>query len=422
MRALDEGIAWLFSLTSRGTKLGLENTRELLARLGDPQDSFRSIHVAGTDGKGSVCAMMHSALVEAGVVAGLYTSPHLLRLNERIVVGRDEVSDEGLESLIARCRPVAEEMAAEGMGLTFFEIGTAMAFLHFADRGAEFAVVETGLGGRLDSTNVLIPELTVITPVEMEHKEYLGHTLREVAREKAGIIKKGVPLVCNCSGEVLEVVSRRAKEQDAPLHPLAPGSHRLISMDRHGITMEYAGGSYRAGISGSFQVANAATALLALQVLDDPRVGKEQASAGLRECRWPCRMELVAEDPPTVVDVTHTALGAESLMRDFPAVYGPGNVLVIGVLRDKDVESLASMIGPGFRKVIATEPDSDRGMAADAVGRAFIHHCDDVTVEERVGDAIAMAYQDMKEGEAVLVTGSFYTAGDALKWLRARNQ
>ncbi len=422
MSPLEEGIEWLFSLTSRGTKLGLENTRELLARLGDPQESFRSIHVAGTDGKGSVCAMIHSALVEAGMSAGLYTSPHLLRFNERIMVGREEVSDEELESLIARCRPLADQMASEGMRLTFFELGTAMAFLHFADRGVEYAVVETGLGGRLDSTNVLSPELTVITPVGMEHKEHLGHTLREVAREKAGIIKKGVPLVCNCSGEALEEIALRASESGSPLHTLQPDAYRLKSIGRHGISMEWEGRDYEVGVTGSIQAANAATALLALWVLADPRVGEEAAAAGLKECRWPCRMELVATEPLTVVDVTHTALGAESLMRDFPAVYGPGNVLVVGVLRDKDVDALASIMGPVFRKVIATEPDSDRGMAADAVGRAFIRHCDDVTVEERVGDAIAMAYEELEEGEAVLVTGSFHTAGDALQWLRARKR
>lgn len=422
MNQLQQSLAWLYSLTARGMKLGLENTRELMRRLGEPHEDFKSIHVAGTDGKGSVCAMLHSVLEQAGLVTGLYTSPHLLRFNERIKVGHHEIDDYELSELIDKCRPIAEEMSSEGMHLTFFEITTAIAFLHFSAKKVDYAILETGMGGRLDSTNVVEPELTVITPVGMEHSQYLGHTLKEIAVEKAGIIKPRVPVVANCSGEVREVVEDKARERGSDVHFLEESDYEMLSMDRHGIEINYKGELYQVGITGSFQAGNAATALLALDALQDPRVLPQHVADGLKECRWPCRMELVSDDPPTVIDVTHTIMGAKSLAKDFPAIYGEGNILVIGILKDKDLEGMAAELGPYFRKVVATEPDSDRGMAADAVGRAFIHYCDDVTVEEKVGDAIALAYGMLEEGETVLVTGSLYTAGDALRWLRRRTR
>ncbi len=422
MNHLQQSLAWLFSLNARGMKFGLENTRELLRRLGDPQRDFKSIHVAGSNGKGSVCALIHSILTEAGITAALYTSPHLLRFNERMVIGREQINDYELSELIDRCRPITEEMAAEGKELTFFEITTAMAFLHFSEKGVEYAVLETGMGGRLDSTNVVDPMLSVITPISLEHSEYLGRTLSEIASEKAGIIKAETPVVANCSMDVRDVISSRAVELGTALHFLEDEDYSLSSMDRGGIVLEYRGTEYKVGISGSIQAGNAATSLLALEILGDERVKQEDLREGLAKCRWPCRMELVVKDPPTVVDVTHTTIGAKSLVKDFPAVYGPGNILVIGVLLDKDLAGMASTMGPVFRKVVATEPDSDRGMAADAVGRAFMHHCDDVTVEERVGDAIDLAYDNMEKGETVLVTGSLYTAGDALRWLAKKTQ
>ncbi len=420
MNHLQQSLAWLFSLNARGMKLGLDNTRELLRRLGDPQNDFKSIHVAGSNGKGSVCALIHSIMSQAGIRAGLYTSPHLLRFNERMRIADEQIDDYELSELIDRCRPIAEAMAAEGMELTFFEITTAMAFLHFSEKQVEYVVVETGMGGRLDSTNVVNPALSVITPISIEHSEYLGRTLREIASEKAGIIKPDTPVVANSGDEVREVVSARAADLGSMVHYLEDDVYSLVSMGREGIVLNYAGKEYEVGISGSIQAGNAATAILAMEVLGDDRIGEKDIRKGLADCNWPCRMQLVGNDPPTVVDVTHTTMGAKSLAKDFPSVYGPGNILVIGVLLDKDVNGLASALGPVFRKVVATEPDSDRGMAADAVGRAFMHHCEDVTVEEKVGDAIRLAYDNLEMGETVLVTGSLYTAGDALRWLAKR--
>jgi len=413
---LEDNLQWLYSLNAHGIKLGLDTTRELLSRLGDPHLSFRPIHVAGSDGKGSVCAMIHSILVEAGIEVGLYTSPHILRFNERIVVGRREVSDDEILSLLGTCRPIAEEMAKEGRQLTFFEVTTAMAFKYFADRGVEYAVLETGMGGRLDATNVVVPDVTVITPIGLEHRQHLGETIEAVSREKAGIIKKGVPVVYNCSAEAEKAISERAREIDAPLYPIGK-EYRLLSMDRYGVTIEYKERKYRVSIPGSFQAANATTAMRAIEVLRDPRVDDATIRRGLRSCHWPCRMELVREDPVTVVDVTHTAMGATFLAQDFPYIYGKGNILVIGMLGDKDINGVASLLGPVFRKVIATEADTDRALAADTVAKAFMLYCNDVVVEEKVGDAMALAYAHLRPNEAVLVTGSLYTAGDALKWM-----
>ena len=208
----EEFLAWLYGLSAHGIKLGLENTRELLKRLGNPQEHFGSVHVAGTDGKGSVCAIIHSILTASGVRTGLYTSPHILEFNERISVCGVPISDEELADLAARVVPHVNGMAENNMLCTFFEVTTAIAFLHFMEKGVEYAVVEVGMGGRFDSTNVIVPDVTVINNISIDHTEYLGNTIEKIAYEKAGIIKPGVPCVTINGESAYSVIKRLPKK------------------------------------------------------------------------------------------------------------------------------------------------------------------------------------------------------------------
>ncbi|NCB17900.1 MAG: hypothetical protein EOM65_17220 [Synergistales bacterium] len=209
---------WLFSLEAEGIKFGLENTLELLHRVGDPHLAFPSIHVAGTNGKGSTCAMLDSVLRAAGLRTGLYTSPHLVDFTERIRVDGKEIGRHEVEDLAEELRPHILQMQEEGKRLTFFEVTTVMAFLYFQRSGVDMVVAETGMGGRLDSTNVLLPELSVITPIGLEHSHFLGRTIEEIAFEKAGVIKPGRPVVTSNAGEALGVIQRRAEELGSELH------------------------------------------------------------------------------------------------------------------------------------------------------------------------------------------------------------
>ena len=259
----EDVVAWLRNLATHGVRLELKNITELLDRIGNPQLSFRTVHVAGSDGKGSTSAMIASALRESGYRTGLYTSPHIIDLNERINVDGENISDDELLILAHEVMIVVECMNMEGFDCTFFEAVTALAFLYFRKRGVDFAVIEVGMGGRFDATNVLAPDVTVITNISREHTKYLGNTIREIAFEKAGIIKPGTPCVTCNTGDALEVIFEVAAERGAPLVRI--GEAEMVSMDEDGSFGTYMGTRYRIGIPGSYQISNAAMAIEALR-------------------------------------------------------------------------------------------------------------------------------------------------------------
>ncbi|MFA6803026.1 MAG: Mur ligase family protein, partial [Candidatus Methanomethylophilaceae archaeon] len=232
----EDALRWLYGLSVHGIKLGLINITELLKRVGNPQNSFRSIHVAGTDGKGSTCAMIDSVLRESGIRTGLYTSPHLIDFNERIAVSGRNVSDDELCALMDGMIPVVDDMQREGMQCTFFEVTTAIAFLHFARMKVEYAVVEVGMGGRFDATNLILPEVSVITNISLEHTAYLGDTVEKIAFEKAGIIKEKVPVITVNKGGPLEVIRTVASSKGSEL--IAIDDVSVISLEEDGVKME----------------------------------------------------------------------------------------------------------------------------------------------------------------------------------------
>ena len=277
-----KGGEWLTGLDEKRIVPGLRNITELLSRLGDPQNDYKTIHVAGSDGKGSVCEMVYSALRCSGIRAGKFSSPYIEDRNESISVDGEAISDADLDSVLTEVRGKAEAMGPD-YPCTFFEVLTAAAYLWFSRCGVEYAVIETGMGGTLDATNVIVPDVAVITNVSMEHTRFLGNTLREIASHKSGIIKAGVPTVTSAKGEALEVIRARASELGSDLTVVEPAEQ--MSMDVYGSDVVYKGESYRIGIPGSYQCENMALAVEALKRLPIADAVEGYIREGLREAR-----------------------------------------------------------------------------------------------------------------------------------------
>jgi len=389
-------------------RFGLENITELLKRLGDPQNDFRSIHVAGSDGKGSTCAMIYSILLSAGADAGLYTSPHLMRFNERISVNGRDIDDDALTDLMDIVRPVVEDMGSEGTDCTFFEVATALALLHFSRMRIGYVVLETGMGGRLDATNTVIPEITAITNISLEHADILGDTRERIAFEKAGIIKGTVPVVTANSGSVLDVIKGVANTRMSPVIAIDRGDVDIVSFKDGHPVMRYKGNEYRIGIPGRFQAENAA---IAIECAERMGCSGEDIRKGLRDVRWHGRMEYLPDDD-VILDVSHTAAGAERLAEDVLETYGRVT-LIIGMFDDKDADGICRPLSRIADRVIVTAPGSERAMSSERLAEIMGKYSDDVSVAEDIGSAM-----DQVRGKGrVLVTGSLFMAGEARAYL-----
>ncbi|MGN1044721.1 MAG: bifunctional folylpolyglutamate synthase/dihydrofolate synthase [Candidatus Methanomethylophilaceae archaeon] len=412
----DAVIDWLNNLSRLGIRLGLKNITELLDRIGNPQDSFKAIHVAGSDGKGSTCAYLYSMLRAAGISVGMYSSPQILDFNERISVDGNDITDEEFLLLAHEVMVVVEFMKEDGYDCTFFESTTALAFLYFQRKNVEYAVIEVGMGGRYDATNVIRPEVSVITNISREHTEYLGDTIQEIANEKAGIIKSGIPVVTCNDGAALDVISSAADSAGSGLTRISDVD--IISMSDRGSVISYRGERYELGIPGSYQTVNAAMAIEAVRMIsraDDviPFIGK-----GLKDAVWHGRMEKVP-DMPIVVDVTHTKVGMAALCEDILRIYGKVTT-VFGVLSDKDLAGMSEYVAKMSENVIVTQPDSRRAMPVEEVRRVMGLLKEDVTVKKDIGSAMEHALAEMK-GSIVLVTGSFRMAEGAYRWMDSKS-
>ena len=338
----------LFSRRRFGIKPGLEIIRAMLVELGDPERAFPALHVAGTNGKGSVCALAASVLQAHGLRVGLTTSPHLVRFNERFRVDGREVADAELQDLVARVEEVAARVqAAVGQEPTFFECSIAVAFEYFRRQKVDVAVVEVGLGGRLDATNVVEPVATAITRISREHEQYLGVGIPAIAAEKAGIIKPGVPVVCGANGEeAREVVARMARERGAPLVVAADAVSVTASssgLDGQKVRLQTQDNDYgtlNLPLAGPYQLENLATAILLVECAAGRlgiELGRKAVKAGVEATRWAGRLTVVERDPLVVVDGAHNPGAGEALAAACRRLFGKTPVgLVMGMCADKD--------------------------------------------------------------------------------------
>ncbi len=405
----DVVVEWFEGLAKYGIHLGLTNITELLDRIGNPQNSFKSIHVAGSDGKGSVCAMLDSVLRESGYSVGLDTSPHIVDFNERIRVNGENISDNDIMLLAYEIMTIVECMKDDGMHCTFFEAMTAMAFMYFQRRGVEYAVIEVGLGGRFDATNVLNPEVCIISNISKEHTDVLGKTVSEIAYEKAGIIKEGVPVITFNTGDAFNTISEVASEKHAEC--IVTKNMEVISVDMYGSDIRYNGETYRLNIPGSYQVKNASLVIEACMKLSETDIS-QSLYEGLKNARWDGRMQKI-ENLPLIIDVTHTTAGMKLLCSDIKEIYGKVNV-IIGVLNDKDIAGMSSYVASMAKNVIITAPKTSRALNIDEIVRVMRLCTDNVTVADSVADALDIAME--MEGTA-LVTGSLRMAEEAFVWL-----
>ena len=414
-----------------GIKPGLDSIRALFAELGDPQERLRVIHVAGTDGKGSVCAMVEAVLRRAGLRVGLYTSPHLVRLTERFRLGGAEMPEETLAALLDEVEAAAARLVARGRPEpTFFEATTALAFLWFAREGVPLAVAEVGMGGRLDATNVLRPAVCVVSRIGMDHMQYLGDSIEKIAAEKAGIAKEGVPLVLGAMpDEARAVVEAHARAVGAPV-VRAPESCevRRLSGDLSGQVLSVSSaaadyGRVRLRLAGAYQLENVATALAAVETFErvlgvelPPRLVAE----GLAEAALPARFQLLSEDPATILDGGHNACAAEALVAALKAAkISHGVRLVVGQCADKDPAAFLRALAPVVGKVWTVPLSNPRGLPPETLA-AFARGAGlrEVVACPTLAEGLAAARADAREaGRPVLVAGSLFLAGDVLSSL-----
>lgn len=407
-------------------KFGLENISTLAAALGNPHRAAPCVHIAGTNGKGSTAAMLESILRISGMRTGLYTSPHLVRINERIRIAGEDISDEEFAVAWTRVQAAIESLLATGKLAahpTYFECITAMAFVAFASRGVDFAVYETGLGGRLDATNIVQPEVAVITSIDFDHEDYLGHSLQEIAGEKAGIIKAGAPVVSSAARpEAREVIAKRCREMNV----------RLVEIDEAWRVQDVAsdGAHYRATaasvetgkrlaieppLPGRFQIRNALTAATTAQLLAQRgfAIGDEIIERGIRSVRWPGRLERLMERPAVYVDGTHNPEGARELLKFWEDNFAGRRILLVyGAMRDKAVDEIAGLLFPRADLVLLTEPHQPRAISAPLLAEMTAHLARNSTIVRDPVAALERAIELAGPEDAVFATGSLYLVGD----------
>jgi dihydrofolate synthase/folylpolyglutamate synthase len=418
-----DAFAYLGSLGPSHMVFGLERTEQVLSRLGHPERAYPSLHVAGTNGKGSTCAMAEAALRAARLRTGFYSSPHLLRVNERIRVNGLEIGDDDFARAISA---VAE--AGSGLSLTYFEFLTAVAFLHFREAGVQVAVLETGLGGRLDATNVVAPVACAITSIGLDHQQILGATLEKIAREKAGILKPGVPCAVAASDAgAISAIEARGKEIGAPIRLQG----RDFTFEASGDASGYRGPRWslpdlHVGLSGAHQRQNAAVAIALLEIASERLpLTPSAAREGVASARWPGRLESFLPRPEieVVLDGAHNPDAARALAAAMREMRPPKAVrLVFGVLDDKELPPMLEAIFPLARTAYLARPENARGRAPSGYLDQARVLCRDVRLDshdESVAAALQRALDEATVDERVLVCGSLYVVAEARAQLLA---
>ncbi len=416
--------AWVFDLQKYGIKFGLSSTLNLLARLNLPYEQGHYLHLAGTNGKGSVAAMLSAILTRAGYPVGLFTSPHLVRFEERFRLRDQDITAPGLLNLINQVREAIDESEPP----TFFEFAAAMAFLYFHRQGARPVILETGMGGRLDATNIVTPLVSVITNISLDHQYFLGNSLSAIAREKAGIIKAGVPLVTHAHQKrVLDIFRRRCQELHAPMYTGGVDfSTRAISRGR----VSYAGlrrnlENLNINLEGSHQYRNAAVALAVVELLQDQGwpVPEEAIREGLAQVRWPGRLERLAQDPRIILDGAHNPAAARSLARTLGKEHIAGRrYLVTGIMADKDVPAILDSLLPLADTVIFTQPHYFRAAPPEDLVRLAEPYRVEVLTEPEVSGAVRRARTLAGPQDRIVITGSLYTVGEAMEYFEQEEE
>ena len=419
MMTYKESIGYLYKFEKFGIKYNLENIRNILNKMGNPQNDFLSYHIAGTNGKGTVSALLNSFLVESGFKVGLYTSPHISDFRERILVCGKMISEKYVSDFLTKYKPIFDKIKP-----TFFEIATAMAFRYFSDKKVRIAVIETGMGGRLDSTNIITPEVSIITGISYDHMQYLGDTLEKIAYEKAGIIKENIPVIhCHMKKNVEKVISDRAKEK----HSREIISDKEIKIN---ITKKASDGmtfnikskfcdisNIKTPLIGDFHKPNFSNALAAY-FHTQQNVNKSIIKQGFRNVKtnsgYHGRFEIIGRKPLMILDVAHNPEGIKNLNSNLEYLNYKRLFIVFGMMKDKDYGKCIRMLEQIDADIILTRPDYERAAAAEEL-YAEAKNKFRFIIRDDVRFAAAYVLGKARPQDAILVTGSFYLISDFLK-------
>lgn len=420
----NDAVDYLYSLQRYGIKLGLSNTLSLMDIIGNPHRSFRSIHLAGTNGKGSAAAMIASILQASGLKVGLYTSPHLVNFTERIRINGTYISEERVADLVWTLDSRLSTLRS--LSPTFFEFTTAMAFQYFAEEDVDIAVIEVGMGGRLDATNVITPLISIITNIGYDHQEFLGNTLSEIAGEKAGIIKNGIPVVmADNLPEVRVIIEERCKDMGSNLYiagrdfraerlRVNGSEFKTQGFDYYGIEKTFEG--IEISLMGKHQVMNASLTISACEVISSGiKIQEDAIRKGLEEARWEARLEIISRNPTILLDGAHNEGAAQALRRALEEIFLPEYdrlFLVVGMMKDKDIKGFLRVLAPLASEVIVTAADYGRAASPALLAMEAEVYNPRVKAVGKVHDALDYAIGKASSRDLICVTGSLYTVGE----------
>lgn len=415
----DEALSYLYNLERFGIKLDLSNITSLENRLGNPHLKFPSIHIAGTNGKGSAAAMIHSILCESGYKVGLYTSPHLVDFRERIKIRQDLIEKDFILDFIQKLKDEIDKN-----GYTFFEVTTALAFKYFAQKKVDVAVVETGLGGRLDATNVINPLISIITNIGMEHTEHLGDTIPQIAREKAGIIKSGVPTISAVTQpEAQKVIRAVCSEKNSDLTVVQEdSSYTVLDSSIDGSSFNYLSDScnyenLQLNLAGEHQVINATICLTAIQKLKELgwRIDEQAIRDGLKKVNWRARLEIFKKEPLVLLDVAHNPAGMQTLIHTLDQLFPEKKIIFIfGVMEDKDYRLMLKEMCRKAKFVVLTKPDYKRSAEPEALEETLKQTNTPYEIIPLVKQAYLFALKCARSEDIICITGSHFTVGEFL--------
>jgi len=414
--AYDDAIQYLYGLQKYGIKFGLSKTSNLMKSFGNPHRGQRYVHIGGTNGKGSVAAMLESILMEAGLKVGFYSSPHLVRFTERFRINGQEISQDRVAEIGAALMGAIDS----GEPPTFFEVVTAMALIYFAGEGTDISIMEVGMGGRLDATNVIRPRVSVITNISLDHQFFLGPRLEDIAGEKAGIIKQGVDLVTAATQPaVIDLFRRRCQAKKAPFWRVG----RDVRYRANGVRLNYYGFTRRLkdlelGLHGVHQHRNAALALAVVELLAEKEgyeISSDHIRTGLMNPKWPGRLHIVSREPLLILDGAHNPGAIRSLARSIHKGFRYKRlILVLGVMGDKDIGGIAREIVPMADHVIYSRPEYHRAATPETLARVAAPMGKPGEIIPQLAEAIQRAREIAAPEDMILVTGSLFTVGDAM--------
>ena len=401
---LSQTLESLYKLQRRGIKMGLNHTLWLLKSLNNPQDNFKTIHLAGTNGKGSTAAIINSILIANGYKVGLYTSPHLISFNERIRVNGVTITDEEIISFMKHVEPAINKIKS-----TFFEVTTAMAFYHFNNNDVDIAIIETGLGGRLDSTNVVNPSLTVMTPISLDHRDILGSTIEKIAKEKAGIIKRGVPLItANQVNNVSKILESRIREKESVMHTCP--NPESVNLSSDGTSFEVYGNNFNTSLIGEHQAQNAALAIATIKLFN-PKISYETISKGLRNVHWPGRLQLVSDK--IYYDVAHNENGVKSVLDNLSRMFPTSKFYGLLCLKgDKEIDCIAESIKSQFEMLVVSTSKDGLLLKPQKLSKELHNLKVENFPSSDINSSISKINKVRNPNDVILIFGSHYIANE----------